>query len=121
LVDHCGFNTYGEASRPIADERDGQHADLLFFEHGHPHPVIVPLKFAYEKDLPVGSIYRWGISARFNRDPGWMVLTSEWLLLGQNDLPGVWAIPRTELDAAIAQERARMAASPDSPRQLASP
>ncbi len=121
LVEHCGFKTYGEANRPIADERDGQHADLLFFEHGDPNPVIVPLKFVYEKDLPVGSIYRWGVSARFNRDPSWLILTAEWLLLGQDDLPGFWAIPRTELDAAIAKERARMAASPESPRRLGLP
>ena len=113
LADRSVFtNNYGEEQRPIATEQDGRHADLLVFERGIPAPMVVSLKFVSDSSLPPGSIYRWAVATQFNRDCNWLALTPEWLLLGQNDSPGVWAIPRAELDAAIARERQLSAASP---------
>ena len=120
LADHSVFtNNYGEEQRPIATEKDGRNADLLVFERGIPTPMVVPLKFVSDDSLPPGSIYRWAVATQFKRDCNWLALTPEWLLLGQNDSPGVWAIPRAELDAAIARERLRFA--PSSPTAIAQP
>jgi hypothetical protein len=100
----------------IIGEVEGRNADLLYLQRGRTNAVMVPLKF----DLSRGDFFSKISDSHFNdyrrRDLTWLVVTTDFLFLGQNNLLGVWAIPMTELDAAIAREKAREQTSASPPQ-----
>jgi hypothetical protein len=90
----------------IIGEVEGRNADLLYLQRGRTNAIMVPLKF----DLSRGDFFSKISDSHFDdprrHDLTWLVSTTDFLFLGQNNLRGVWAIPMTELEAAIAREKA---------------
>lgn len=113
FVEHSSI-TNDAIGRQVVAEKDGRHADLVCLERGNPTPVILPRRFDLERAAPLEQIHRWGFSGITGETPTWLVLTADWLLFGQTSVPGVWAIPRKELDVAIARERDRLRSAPAS-------
>ena len=79
-------------------EKQGRHADLVCLTAGVSTPLIVPIRFdANNGPVPV----RGGNLSQ----SAWMESSSEFLFIGQQHLPGVWALPKvqiqTELDRQI--------------------
>ena len=81
--------------KPIP-ERGAVDADLICLDRDCPQAIVIPLKY----DSARGPVPRNDISP--NLSPVWMVFTSDSLLIGNKDVPGIWAIPLAEVNAAIA-------------------
>jgi len=62
-----------------------------------------------------GKMNEFLLSDLLRCDLTWLLVTPKSLLIGQDDLRGVWALPSGELDAAIAGEKAREASSETNP------
>jgi hypothetical protein len=80
-------------------ERGGCDADLICLDRNYPEPIVVPLKY----DLNRGPLPWSGFPADLS--PVWMSFTSDFLLIGNNTVPGVWVIPIAEIGAAVATQK----------------
>ncbi len=90
------------------EERNGRHANLVLLDHEFPKPLVVPVKFNLAQG-PFTDRGGTGASARFigGGPLWWITLTPESLVIGKANVPGLWMIPRSEIDAFIGQERHR--------------
>jgi hypothetical protein len=85
-------------------ERAEHDADLICLDRDCPQPIIIPLKYDLNRGpLPLPG--HWP-----DLSPVWMTFTSDFLLIGNKSVPGIWAIPITEINAAFAAEKQRMLA-----------
>ncbi|MDB6016425.1 MAG: Calcium-binding EF-hand-containing protein [Pedosphaera sp.] len=92
-------------------EQDGHHANLICLDHDLSEPIVIPLKFDPENAPPSDYRLRTELGNRpilDFRPSSWLVLTESNLLIGYEKVPGVWAIPRSEINATIAREKARL-------------
>jgi hypothetical protein len=80
-------------------ERGRCDADLICLDRNYPEPIVVPLKY----DLNRGPLPWSGFPADLS--PVWMSFTSDFLLIGNNTVPGAWVIPIAEIGAAVATQK----------------
>ena len=97
FAEHCSVSNAG--GHRVVLEKDGRHADLYCFERDSRQPVVIPLKFDEGSGSPPVAIH----SLKDNVFDGrvWMLFAGDLLLIGQESMPGVWAIPRADIDAAM--------------------
>jgi hypothetical protein len=87
-------------------ETNGFHAKLICFSRDCPEPIVIPLKFDLTRGQPPLQILAHRIDdVFFGTLPTWMHFENQTLYLGQADTPGLWAIPVSELEAAIAGQK----------------
>ncbi len=87
------------------EEKNGRHANLVFLDHGFTNPFVVPLKFDLARSpftdrrpvVPPAGFMDF-------QQPWWITLTPQSLVIGRANIAGLWAIPRSELDAAVERE-----------------
>lgn len=89
----------------IGREWNGRHADLLCLEPGSSEPIMLPLRFS----APGAEVYLPPMLGA-DQHNAFMKVVGEWLLIGQFNGPGVWAIRTTELAGALEREKSRAAA-----------
>jgi hypothetical protein len=87
--------------------KDGRHATLVCFARTAAEPVLLPLRFLPETGLLPNALLATKLPGPFWQMNVWIGFTSEWLFIGQVNLPAVWAIPRNEFEAAIRRELKR--------------
>ena len=91
--------------------QNGCHAKLVCLDPDLPDPIVVPLKFDLERGQPplqrLGGKIAPDASARFpwNTPLAWLHFERDSLFIGQPDLPGIWKLPITEIEAAFAQQK----------------
>ncbi len=100
------FVAYNREARSSAEhwtleKRNDRHASLAFLDQEFPKPFVVPVKFDLTQSPFTDSPRR---SLPGMVQPWWIDLTSEYLLIGKRNAPGLWVIPRSEIDADLAQE-----------------
>ena len=100
------FVAYSREARTTAEhwtleEKNGRHANLVFLDQEFFRPFVVPVKFDLAQS-PFTDTPRRGLAVMVQ--PWWIDLTSEYLLIGKGNAPGLWAIPRRDIDAALALE-----------------
>jgi TolB-like protein len=107
----CFFMEHAEltnaASKWAVAPKDGRHATLVCFARTAAEPVLLPLRFLPETGLLPNALLATKLPGPFWQMNVWMGFTSEWLFIGQVNLPAVWAIPRNEFEAAIRRELKR--------------
>lgn len=118
LVAECEVTSRDGLEFPVAGALP--RTDLVCLDRRFPKPLVIPLRFGPDPQ-PSLSAANWDRSglvqtrvAAPRRTPGpdlrrppWMVFAGDCLILGRALLPGVWAIPRSEIDAAVAAEKQR--------------
>lgn len=82
---------YIQPGTPLPEE-NGRNADLVCLTSDFPTPVTIPLKF--QSDLGPVPRSPWKTTV-------WMACSSEFLFIGAPTLPGVWAVPKSEIRAEI--------------------
>jgi len=87
-------------------DKDGYHAKLVCLSRDCAEPIVVPLKF----DLEHGQPPLYSLGARMappgsDAGPTWIFFTSDTLYVGQPEALGIWAIPVSEVEAAVAAQR----------------
>jgi hypothetical protein len=102
-------------------ERDGCHAELLCFLRGSPNPRRLLLRFSDPRGCPPATGTGLEVNSAFYSLPGaWIFCTSKSLIMGRENRPfwpsvgigcgygpGVWTLPLSEVDAALAFGRCR--------------
>jgi hypothetical protein len=87
-------------------EKNGYHAKLICLNHDLPEPIVVPLKFDVERGQPpLRSLGEKFETAPWLTGATWMFFAGDTLYIGQPDSPGIWAIPVSEVEAAITAQK----------------
>src|SRR6185437_11772907 len=107
LIDRSQLTNAGVQGYQALETR-GRHADLVCLAAGIPEPLIVPIRFDVNSGpAPVSS-----------KGPGghaWMECSSNILFIGENHLPGVWTLPKAEIQAELNRQIASLPPRPSSP------
>jgi hypothetical protein len=108
FCEHCDVTNV--AGRWTAVERDGRHAELVCLDRDIARPYVLPLKFDLERGpLPSQELAsKLGLISYGAKT--WMLFAGDLLLIGRGNIPGVWAIPKSEIEAALAPEKERQRA-----------
>jgi len=112
FVDHCIVtNMFGHWT---VAEQNGYHAQLVCLSRKVSRPIIVPLKFDLDHGQPplksLGEQIEPELAFRSSALATAMYFSRNTLFLSQRNTPGVWAIPISEIETAIAeQKQARLA------------
>jgi Ca2+-binding EF-hand superfamily protein len=107
LKDHVEMTN--DAAHKVMVAKNGYHANLICLSRDCAEPIIVPLKFDVAKGPPP-------LKTRSVQFSPWLAFTSDTmdtllqfsadaLFLAQRDTPGVWRVPLTELDQAVASRK----------------
>lgn len=70
---------------------NGRYADLVCWTAQIPIPLTIPLKFQSD-------------SGPIPQETPWMACSSEFLFIGAPTLPGVWAVPKSEIKTELARQ-----------------
>jgi hypothetical protein len=107
----CFFVEHAEltntAGKWTVAAKDGRHATLVCFTHDAAKPVLLPLRFAAEGGVVPNEPLAWKLGGPSWQMKVWMGLNSQYLFIGQVNLPAVWAIRRGDFEAAIGAELKR--------------
>ena len=104
FVDH-GVVTNDSGHWTVA-ERDGYHAKLVCLSRDLAEPIVVPLKFDLQRGQPpLKSLGEKMEQIPWETGPTWMMFAGDTLYLGQPNTLGVWTIPRSQLDPALAAQK----------------
>ena len=107
FVDHCVVtNVLGDWT---VAEKNGYHAQLVCLSRDVSEPITVPLKFDLNRGLPplksLGEkIEPW---LTFDRSAlaTAMYFSHNTLFLSQRNTPGIWAIPLSEIETAVTEQK----------------
>jgi EF hand len=104
FVDHCIVtNIDGHWTVAV---KDGYHARLVCLSRDLPNPIIVPLKFDLQQGQPpLKSLGEKFESAPWLAGSTWMSFVGETLYIGQPNFMGIWTIPASEIEAAVAVQK----------------
>ncbi len=83
----------------------GVDANLICLTPALRQPLVIPLRFPPEAGPAPGSISLPPRVSGLHESRCWLLLNDQSLFIGHAALPGVWVLPRAELDAAIDKER----------------
>ena len=104
FVDHC-IVTNVSGHWTVA-EMDGYHAKLVCLSRDLPEPIVVPLKFDLQRGQPpLESLGEKVEPAPWLTGSTWIFFAGDTLYIGQPDTPGIWTIPLSEIEAAIAAQK----------------
>jgi Ca2+-binding EF-hand superfamily protein len=94
-----------------AEAQDGYHARLVCLSRDCPEPMVVPLKFDLQQGPPPIENFHdhprhsWDGSGKSSQSTSWMYFADNYLFIGEEHTLGVWAIPVSEVEAAIAEQK----------------
>ncbi|EEF57910.1 CsgG/HfaB family protein [Pedosphaera parvula] len=97
----CGVTNL--SGHMTAVERNGHHGFLFCLNPEVQDPLSIPLKFDTEHGaVPSSTLFRR--APRMGLTFPWMATIAGKLVIGHGSLPGIWVIPQTQIDAAIARD-----------------
>jgi Ca2+-binding EF-hand superfamily protein len=104
-VEHRGeTNATGQNS---AVEKDSRYMNLILLDRDFNEPLLLPLKFDTTRGpVPNPPPDRGYMPPSDGSADPWMLMTDDVLLIGQHSIPGIWMVPRSDLQTAIAREKA---------------
>lgn len=130
FVDHAIVTNVADQYHWTVLEKDGYHAQLICLSRDCPDPVVVPLKFDLDRGPAPLKCLADKTSNLLSDDPQltWLFFSGDQLYIGQKRTLGVWTIPISEVDLAVAaqkqiqlakkaQEKAQAAAAAEQYRQ----
>src|SRR6185369_11974645 len=85
------------------DGKSSLPLNLVFLDHAFAKPVVLPLNFDLARSPFTDSDSR----RAFNVGGGplwWITLTPDLLVIGKANDPGLWTVPRSQIDGAIGNE-----------------
>ena len=98
----------GRRSWTIVD-RDGCHAHLICLSRDCPEPIVVPLTFDLERGQPpltsLGLKVVDGHPMRGDPASTWLHFSGDNLYMGEAHTLGLWSIPVSEVNAAVARQK----------------
>ncbi len=84
--------------RLVAVENNGRNADLVCLVPNFTEPLIVPIRF----NTANGSAPQSGRTGDFSiQAPAWMECSKDYVFVGHSTVRGVWALPKSEIQAEI--------------------
>jgi Ca2+-binding EF-hand superfamily protein len=95
-------------------EKDGNPARLVCFSRDCSELIVVPLKFAWQRGRPPLSKQLPWLAG-----DTWMRCSGNTLYIGQPDTPGIWAVPISEVEAAIDAQKQRLLDQKNQEKQAA--
>jgi hypothetical protein len=90
--------TTGPTGAVAFKESRGRHAELVCLVSNFRSPLIVPIKFDVQRGpapFPAG----WAIDMTT-----WVDCSTDFLFIGEKSIPGVWALPKVELQAELERQ-----------------
>jgi len=87
-------------------EKNGYHAELVCLSRDFSEPIVVPVKF----DLESGQPPLKSLGEKMERispeiSATWMSFVGDALYVGHPNIPGIWTIPISEVETAIAVQK----------------
>lgn len=124
LVDGENLYHYAEYSvqtqvngRPVIAEKEGRHADLTYLDAQTGGVTRIALKFdSTAGPAPGAALDLGGFGLMIPDKRLRLTLTRDYLCINKPGLPGVWLIPRWDLNAAIKQSRSSASARDEKQR-----
>jgi hypothetical protein len=87
-------------SRWTVEANHGRHAELVGFREESAEPLRVPLAFDLDQPHTLG-VHLASRTVPGLPGKGWMRSSSEYILLGQDDVPAVWLIPKSSIYSRV--------------------
>jgi len=96
-------NLYFYVDHSSSSDTNAYHAKLICLSRGIAEPIIVPLKFDTEHGRPPIASPSRGLGGTLSS--GWMHFSENSLFIGHPNTPGVWTIPISEIETAVATQK----------------
>lgn len=104
------FGSSGSWDSYNTAKQNGSHVRLVYCERGQSLPTTIPLKLPPRKTSSGDNTAGWGEVGELKKTRIWITADENWVLFGQSDVQGVWALPRAEFDDAVVRQRERQSA-----------
>jgi hypothetical protein len=88
-------------------DAEGYNGKLVCWERDFLEPFVIPLKIALEHNQPsIDSGYdKPRDQSSLVTESTWMYVEGNHLYIGRSETLGIWAVPITEIEAAVAVQR----------------